>query len=225
MKQTLYLLTLTLGLFSCKDQNEKSLDKTSVPKTIADEIKLHKLDKLFVPGDFEGDGNQDTLIQYNYSRRTKSEIEFSADPFQNEWDSVEKWFYDQEADLYLTINKSNQDTLHLGTAQGLYCLMNIGDNNADGKDEIAIVIDYLDVSRVNNCKIYSLCKGKWALLKNFDVYEESFDFSGNEPPVFNEIKGFLENKNGRWYYMDYHQEYERQEDVGKMMPLKVDKCN
>jgi hypothetical protein len=200
------------------------VDNSNATKTVNDEVKLHKLDKLFVVGDFDGDRKQDTIFQHNFSRLTKAEIEYSADPFQNEWDTVVKWFYDQDADLYLTINKNNQDTLRLGTAQGLYCLINIGDNNADGKDEIALVIDKLDFSRVNSCKIYSLCKGKWVILEDFDIYEESFDFSGKKPPVFNEVKDFLERKNGEWYYVDYHQEYEKQEDVGEMLPLKLDKC-
>jgi len=215
---------LTLVLFSCNGQTEKTFDNSTVHKVAEDKIKLHKLEKLFVVGDFDGDRKQDTIFQHNFSRLTKAEIEYSADPFQNEWDTVVKWFNDQDADLYLTLNKSNQDTLHLGTAKGLYCLINIGDNNADDKDEIALVIDKLDFSRVNSCKIYSLCKGKWVILKDFDIYEESFDFSGSKPPVFNEVKDFLERKNGEWYYIDYHQEYEKQEDVGKMLPLKLDKC-
>ena len=224
MKQVLYILILTLELLSCNGQSEKTVGNSTAPKAADNKIKLHKLDKLFVVGDFDDDRQKDTIFQYNYSKLTRTEIENSADPFQNEWDTVVKWFYDQDADLYLTINKSNQDTLHLGTAQGLYCLINIGDNNADGRDEIALVIDKLDFSRVNSCKIYSLCEGNWTLLKEFDIYEESFDFSGNTPPVFAEIKGFLENKNGKWLYIDYHQEYERAEDVGEMLILKIDKC-
>jgi len=80
------------------------------------------------------------------------------------------------------------------------------------------------LSRVNSCKVYSLCKGKWVILKDFGIYEESFDFSGNKPPIFNEIKDFLEKKNGQWYYIDYHQENEKQDDVGKMLLLKLNKC-
>ena len=198
MKQALYILTLTLGLLSCNSQTEKSVDNVTVPKTSDDKIKIHKLEKLFVIGDFDGDEKQDTVLQHNYSRLTKTEIEFSADPFQNEWGTVVKWFYDQDADLYLTINKNNQDTLRLGTAQGLYCLINIGDNNADGKDEIALVIDYLDFSRVNSCKTYSLCKDKWTLLKQFGVHEDAFNFTSDKAPLFDNIKAYLEYGNGKW---------------------------
>ncbi len=217
-------MILILELLSCNSQPEKSVDNLTVPNGADDKIKLHKLEKLFVIGDFNGDEKQDTVFQHNYSRLTKTEIEFSADPFQNEWDTVVNWFYNQKADLYLTINKINYDTLHLGTAQGLYCLINIGDNNADGKDEIALVIDYLDFSRVNSCKIFSLCNYKWTILKEFNIFEGAFDFSGSKPPVFKEIKAFLEKRKGQWYYIDYLQEFEKQEDVGKMLKLQLEPC-
>lgn len=124
MKQTFRILILTLGFLSCNSQTEKAVDNSPISKTADNKIKLHKLEKLFVIGDFDGDGNQDTIFQHNYSKLTKTEIEYSPDPFHNEWDTIVKWFYDQDTDLYLTINKNNQDTLHLGTAQGLYCLIN-----------------------------------------------------------------------------------------------------
>ena len=225
MKQTFYILILSLGLLSCTRQTGKAVDNSTVPKTTDDKIKLHKLQKLFVSGDFDGDGKRDTIFQHNYSRLTKTEIEFSADPFQNEWDTVVKWFYDHDADLYLTINKINQDTLHLGTAQGLYCLINIGDNNADSKDEMALVIDHLDFSRVNSCKIYSLCKDKWTLLKQFGIHEDAFNFTSDKAPSFDNIKEYLEYTNNKWAYKDYSQDgYDKSEDVGKMMPLKLDRC-
>ena len=188
MKQIFYIGTLLLGLLSCKSRTVKTVDNVTDHKITADNIKLHKLEKLFVVGDFDGDGKQDTIFQHNYSRLTKTEIEYSADPFQNEWNTVVKWFNGQDADLYLTINKSNKDTLRLGTAQGLYCLINVGDNNADGKEEIAFVIDYLDFSRVNSCKIYSLCNNKWTLLKQFGVHEGSFDFTTDKTPIFESIE-------------------------------------
>lgn len=214
-----------MGLFSCKGHTEKTVDNSIVHKVLEDKIKLHKLEKLFVVGDFDGDRKQDTIFQHNFSKLTNTEIDNSADPFQNEWDTVVKWFYDQEADLYLTLNKSNQDTLHLGTAQGLYCLINIGDNNADGKDEIALVIDYLDFSRVNSCKIFSLCNDKWTLLKQFGVHEGSFDFTTDKAPIYESIKDHLEKQNGKWVYKDYSQDgYDNQEDVGKMLTLKLDRC-
>lgn len=225
MKQTFYILTFLFGLLSCESRTKETVDNSTVTKTADDKIKLHKLKKLFVIGDFNGDRKQDTIFQHNFSRLKRTEIDNSADPFQNEWDIVVKWFYDHDADLYLTINNNKRDTLHLATAQGLYCLINIGDNNADGRDEIALVIDYLDFSRVNSCKIYSLCNDKWTLLKQFGIHEGSFDFTTDKAPIFDNIKDFLEKQNDKWVYKDYSQDgYETQADVGKMTKLKLDRC-
>lgn len=225
MKQKFYILTLILGILSCSSQTEKNIDNTIGSRTANNKIKLHKLEKLYVVGNFDGDGNPDTIFQHNYSRLTKTEIEYSADPFQNDWDTVVKWFYDQKSDVYLTLNKNNTDTLHLGTAQGLYCLINIGDNNADGNDEIAFVINFLDFNRVNSCEIYSFCKDNWTLLKEFGVHEGSFDFTTQTAPIFESIKDYLEQQNGRWFYKDYsYAGYQNQKDVEKTSMLKLDKC-
>lgn len=225
MKHTLYILSLVLGLLSCNENPVKTVGHLTVSKTADKKIKLHKLKKLFVVGDFDGDKQKDTIFQHNYSTLRRAEIEYSADPFQNEWDTVVKWFYEQDANLYLTINKNNQDTFHLGTAQGLYCLINIGDINTDGKDEIALVVDYLDFSSVNSCKIYSFCKNKWTLLKQFGVQEDAFNFTSNQAPIINKIKDFLEKQNGKWVYKDYLQAgFETQEAVGNWLTLQLDKC-
>lgn len=226
MKKEFYLLTFILGLLSCNGTTEKVLDNASITSTSAGEVKFHTLEKLYVVGDFNGDKKQDTVFQHNYSKLTRQEIERSADPFQNPWDTVVEWFYHQQADVYLTMNKGNQDTLHLGVAQGLYCLINIGDNNADGKDEMALVIDYLDYSRVNSCKIVALCNDHWEVLKQFDIHEDAFNFSSDKAPLFGSIKEFLEHQNGKWVYKDYAQiSYDSPEDVGKMQVLKLEKCN
>ncbi len=225
MKLTFYILTIILGLLSCSSQTENKADNSIVSKSDDNEIKLHKLEKLFIVGDFDGDRKSDTIFQHNFSKLTKAEIEYSADPFQNEWDTVVKWFYSQDAVIYLTVNKSNTDTLNLGTAQGLYCLINIGDNNADSKDEIAFVIDQLDDSRVNSCLIYSFCRDKWTLLKEFGIHEGSFDFTTDKAPIFEIIKDHLEKQNGKWVYRDYSKDgYENQEDIGRMLTLKLAKC-
>lgn len=190
-----------------------------------EKIILQPLDKLFVIGDFDGDKKQDTLYQHNYSKLTKSEIKFAPDPYQNDWDQVINWFYKQEANVYLNMNNNLRSKLDLGAAQGLYCLINIGDNNHDGKDEIALVMDKLDYSNINTCKIFSLCNNQWTLLKEFGIHEDAFNFTTKKMPVFTQIKDYLEKISGEWVYKDYSQnEYDRAEDVGKMLPLELNKC-
>jgi len=145
---------------------------------------------------------------------------------KTDWEEVTKWFYDQDSDLTLTLNRKNKEILHLGTGQSLYCLINIGDSNKDGNDEIAFVIDRCDNSRLNTCEIYTLCKGKWQLLKEFGIREDAFDWiKGENQPKFNSIKGYLEKQNKVWKYLDNNiNEYDSADEVGKMKVLKLNKC-
>ena len=73
-------------------------------ETSTEEIKLCKLAKLFVVGDFNGNGVIDTLFQHNYSNLLKAEIDSSACPFQNDWETVICWFVNQDANVYLVLN-------------------------------------------------------------------------------------------------------------------------
>lgn len=126
--------------------------------------------------------------------------------------------------MSLTLNKSNPDTLQIGVAQGLYCLINLGDLNADGKEEIALVVDHLDFSGVNQCEIYSYCSNQWTLLKRFSIHEEAFIYMTENALRFDAIKGYLEKRDGRWMYLDYEKALVSDEADSKMMPLKVDLC-
>ena len=115
------LLALLLLFSSCIKKTEKIIIKSNVSNKGDVNIKFNKLKKFFVVGDFDGDGIKDTIVQHNFSKLRKAEIDNSPDPFQNDWEIVEKWFYEQDPDLNLTFKK-HRDTLHLGAAQGLYCL-------------------------------------------------------------------------------------------------------
>ncbi len=154
------------------------------------------------------------------------EIDSAPDPFKEDWDkTVVSWYNVQEADVYLTM-AGIHDTLTLGSGQGLYCLLNIGDNNTDGKDEIAFVVDYCDNSRVNDCRIYSLCNGKWTMLLEFGVHEDAFNFTSDTIPYFSEIPDFLVKQNGAWVYKDYRQDgWDKPEDVGAFKKISVSDCN
>ncbi|HLA55490.1 MAG TPA: hypothetical protein VK623_05295 [Flavobacterium sp.] len=213
-----YLTVLLLALFCCHMNGQKPL--------VISADKFHKLEKLYITGDFDGDKKTDTLFQYNYSKLKKAEILNAPDPFKTEWDTVVNWFYKQESDVRLSLKKKGSNILHLGTAQGLNCLINVGDTNNDGKDEIALVVDYCDFSRVNSCKVFTLCNGKWTLVKRFGIHEGAFDWDADQKrPTFTNIRGFLEQENGVWKYSDYEQnDYETAGEVGKMIILKVDKC-
>lgn len=217
-----YLVIITF--FSCKNENTSSKETISGNKI--EKLKMHKLEKLFVTGDFNGDKKLDTLFQHNFSELNKKEIDSALDPHQNDWEDVVDWFFKQESYVYLSTNENNADKLYLTTAQGLNCLINIGDNNSDGKDEIAIVIDLCDFSRINSCNIYSICENKWTKLKQFGIHEGSFDYEKGQRPIrYLEIKDYLEKHNGKWFYKDNDQiDYDTPQEAGKMKELKIDKC-
>lgn len=225
------VLLLILGFLFISCFNKWSKNENPNAKAVfkdSSELVLKKLTKLKVVGDFKGNGTKDTLFQSNFSEKFKKELVNAPDPFQNDWDKVQEWFYDQDADVLLKFKYADSAILHLGIAQGLYCLINVGDTNSDGKDEIALVIDNLDDSRINTCKIYSFCNNQWVVLKAFDIFEEAFDFenTNNQMPNFTFIKDFLEQKNGKWYYKDYSQnEFDNPEDVGKLLPLTISMCD
>ncbi len=189
-------------------------------------IPLHSVQDFKIFGDFDGDGRSEVINAFLYSRRLHRRIDSAADPFQVSWDSVIAWFHQQDADLCIVLSAGRQDTLHLGPAQGLYCLINLGDTNGDGKDEVAFVVDRLDYSRLNSCQIYTGCDGKWTQRFRFGVHEGAFDWTGATAPDFADIPGFLERRDGSWLYADYPDDgYEDGADsFRRMKPLRIPAC-
>lgn len=196
MKNILYIPCLAICLACSTTAPQKDKMEHLVPK-----LSFYKPDKLELKGDFDGNGTQDTLRELVYSSLRRMDMDSIPDPFQNDRDSVEAWLYDQNSEVQII---ALEDTLHLGLAQGLYCLINMGDNNKDGKDEVAVVLDSLDHSKTNACTIYSLCKGKWRPLRRFTIHEDAFDAMNDEGlERYSYIKGYLEQRNGKWLYSDY----------------------
>ena len=227
MKKKVGILFLVVCIGACSNAiktESKTVSETEEPI----EYEYYRLHKLFVVGDFDGDGEKDTLFLHHYSNITKTEIDSFPYPKDLEdWYDFVRYHDNQDIASYLTFNKKNKDTLHFGQSQilGLYCLINIGDNNSDGKDEIALVVNFADWTNMNACMIYTLCNEKWTLLKEFEIDEHAFDFSDGEMPVFQEIRGYLEKRNGKWFYLDFLEDFMGAEtDEIEMKPLKIEKC-
>jgi len=144
-----------------------------------------------------------------------------------EWGDDINWYMRQGVTVYLPFKR---DTLFgCCPAFGLYCLINIGDINHDGKDEIALAVDYCTFTRVGRCDIYTICKGKWTLLKQFQIHDDAFTWGRDEesPLPFTEIKGYLEKRKGKWHYKDYMEAILSEEyyiDEYPMQVLTLDKC-
>lgn len=226
MSKIFLISTLTIILFACSSTNEKIEENPANQNPTDDGIILKKFESLSITGDFDGDKKLDTITQHIGSKYKKSDFDSIVDSYKNHWEIVENWHFNRGTDLRITINNSEFEDIHLGTSQGLYCLINIGDNNFDKKDEIALVVDQLDASSLNSCKIFSICNGKWELLKEFGVNEDSFNYTDRKQKVFSEIKNYLEYKNNNWFYKDYlTTEFINEDTTVQMEKLKVDKCN
>ncbi|NML36348.1 hypothetical protein HHL17_03975 [Chitinophaga sp. G-6-1-13] len=156
--------------------------------------------QVSLTGDFDGDGKADTLIQQLRLMGDGSPVDSVPDPEREEYDSIVKYYFDKEIALTIALSSKSGDTILLSSAMGTYCLINLGDNNADGKDEVALVPDLPDYSNLNTCHIYTLCGKHWTELNSFGINEGGFTFTSDT--VFKTIPGYLEKRAGKWMYQD-----------------------
>lgn len=182
-------------------------------QTLERDVNNLQLANKSIVGDFDGDGRKDTLNEILISFLDNNVIQTIPNYYKNDDNEIENWLNKRKTRLCL-IFKS--DTLlvsdNFADSYNLYCLINLGDLNKDGKDEIAFVVNYLDVSSINSCKIYSYCNGKWELKKRFTIHEDAFD-----KKFKNGIKGFLEKRKNKWFYTEL-------ENDEKIKILHLEKC-
>lgn len=214
------ILLLLIILASCSKPKKDFQQVHSIEK---DTLKYQETQILSITGDFDGDGKQDKISQFivdSTGKRVDKIIDFQ---FYDIFD-VAKYFDKHNLHVQIDLNKKSTK-IDAGYSCGLLCLINIGDNNNDKKDEIAIVPDRMDYSRHNYCYIYSLCQNGWNEILSFNVHEDAFDYTGDEPPIFTTIPGALELRNKKWYYLDYlEMDYKTAEEVGQMLPLIIPPC-
>ncbi|OYQ41585.1 hypothetical protein CHU92_04310 [Flavobacterium cyanobacteriorum] len=214
MKYLLFIIGITV--YSCNTKPataEKPGNKFITPKMLS------------IAGDFDGDGKCDSLKQFLAGRNGTQVTKLPA--FEKEaWEEIVKYYSEQSYYTVVVINDKAVKPLTFDNAQGLYCLINVGDLNGDKRDEIAIVPDLLDFSRHNHCHIYSLCVTGWKSLFSFNIHEGAFDYIGNTEPIFNEIPEALELRGKKWHFYDYlDMEYKTPEEVGQMKELIVPLCH
>lgn len=214
-------LVILCFLVSCRQSTKN--DELIIPVKKPTKATTEKLETRFITGDFDGDKTTDTLSQIFTSGEEAKRI--TEVPFINDYDSTVTYYYKNSIKTSLLSNKKAIKNLDLGTSFGLYSLINIGDNNHDQKDELAIVIAYCDFSMLNSCKIYSFCNSNWKMIGHFAVHENAFMYDENEKLDPNKITGYLEQKKGKWFYADALEIIKADDTLSKMKPLKIKKCH
>jgi hypothetical protein len=221
MKKLMYA-ALLLTACTTGVKKEETINTDSTAKLMHKGLYWIKTEKLTVTGDFDGDHSMDTLREHVYSKRLRTEIDSFPEYEAFTYDSLINWYARQDAVVFLSMKKGGRkDALRFENAFSLYCLINIGDTNKDGLDELAIATDWCDQSRVNTCRIYSFCRSHWKELKSFGIHEDAFDDDQRMKPGEG-IKSFLEKRNGVWYYNNYMQV--QSDSLGEnMKELKIKK--
>ena len=220
MRQLLPCMLLLLA--ACHGgQQHLPARKDSIPSF---KMTYKKVKLLSITGDFDGDGRKDTIREHLISITDKRELDSMPDPFGKgmEYDSMVSFVYHKDVSVVLTVSGHPHDSIYIGTGFGAYCLINLGDNNHDGKDELAYSTDYADYSHLNSCDIFSYCKGKWEMLFYFDIHESAFDYTNGvtENTIFHDIPDYLVKQKGKWMYRDNSS----LDSTDIWMPLQVPAC-
>ncbi len=129
--------------------------------------------RFAIDGDFDGDGNKETLVEHYYSMLEKSETNKYYEGLED---------YDRLVDLtvrkkpYSFVVSDNQliDTLRISTNEqllGLSFLKNEGDLNGDGNDEVSYVVDWADWSNINTWHIMTYRHNKWQEMYSFTIWD------------------------------------------------------
>lgn len=225
MKPLISLL-LIFVLASCgKKQNTSPASKPLAENKSEDttSIQFKNQKTLSITGNFSGKGED--ILTAAITDSLGKPLQRVPDPMKSDWDTLVRYYF--RMGYYTTISLKTGTTPKLTfTGQGVYCLINIGDNNNDGKDEIALVPDLPDYSNLNSCHIYSVCDGTWKKLFSFGIFEGAFDFTGDIGPAFKTIPDFFEKQGKSWEYRDYYNqdEYDSLTYLNQMKKLIIPNC-
>jgi len=185
MKQKIILGTLLPLLFACGNKPKPS-DNPLLPSyvdtfqgTVPVNAPIDTLPKtpvfgyrFVVPGDFDGDGAQETLVEHYFSLLTGKETEKFYENM--EYGDLVDTAVRKLPFSFMLSTDTRIDTLYVGREGqllGVAYLKNEGDLNGDGGDEIGLVTHWADWSNLNTYHIYTYRKGKWDALYSFDIWD------------------------------------------------------
>ena len=198
----IFIIIIGLSLTGCTGKSSVAAKSTPIIAAAPEVITFRSLSRLSLIGDFNGDGNMDTLQEHCISVKTGHEIDSFP---ENNRDTLANYFHELQSKVFISSSLPGIKPLPLsedGFSIGLFCLINMGNIDKKKGDEIALVVDYPDYSSLNTCRIFSLRNDHWQEIGAFNVFEGAFQYLGEEPR-FDSIPKFLERKKGVWYYSDY----------------------
>ncbi|MBL7982781.1 MAG: hypothetical protein JNL52_13350 [Flavobacteriales bacterium] len=123
-----------------------------------------------IKADVDGDGLADTLTEVYHSRSLGREV---AKYIQDmPYDSLVARTYDLQALVLIRHSNGHVDTLSdRGSGFGLALLVNEGDLDGDGGDEIGYVLDNADWSNTNTYRVATWKKGGMLVMFTFPIWD------------------------------------------------------
>ncbi len=206
-------LVLLAACTSPQKSDEQSLsDTTAVAQTdtVAKAPVENALgERMTLEGDFDGDGQKETLREHYVSRDNGKEL--SRNYPEVEYDSLVEMVIAQRPKLYLSCSNSAIKELPISEIDQLFGflqLKNEGDLNGDGTDEISYIVNFADQSTVNHFYIYTFQNQQWKELASFEIREWQLE---DDKPLF------TKNANGTITAQTFDEEANETE---KTIPLK-----
>jgi hypothetical protein len=178
-------------------QKDSAVNKNSIEeilKAIPKNIKPVLGYRFIIPGDFDGDGKKENLIEHFYSALDNKETNKFYDSLPDYAQLVALTIKKEPYSFVISDNKSI-DTLSIastGQLLGLAFLKNEGDLNGDGTDEVSYVVNWASWSNLNTWHIVTYKNKKWKELYSFPIWNWQLP---DLPETFNQYGLFgLENK-------------------------------
>lgn len=161
----LFIPTFPVLLMACDHGANLDLNSEVVP--VNTEIFGNR---FRVVADLHGVGSHDTVTEVYFSQKLGAE----APKFIADWsyDSLVERSYQLEPLVMLRSTSAPMYTVSkAGHGFGLLYLVNEGDLDGDGADELGYVLDNADWSSLNTYHVISLTEGRWIELFAFPIWD------------------------------------------------------
>ena len=180
------------------------------------QLVYHPVEKIKIKGHFFSKSNVGVLEFKLFSKKTKQFLSTIPDinkDFYGYWNYIES----KEVEIILSSSTATK-SLYLEAGSGFYYIKNIGDNNQDNIDEIALVTKHPHQGAGNRLEIYQFWNLSWKKLFEFSINEDSF----KNKRLQNEIPNIFVKRKLNWYYSDFNEMIENGKPNFKI--LKLQKC-